>query len=211
MRRVTYYDTDKRQYVLLSKRQEDVIQKLGKLEDSLEQRDPQSFADYMVRLRQFHKVSQESFAAALHITPGAIKSIECGAHLPSYPTFGAIMNAYQVPMDELQFAFRRYAFRIKDEVLDYMIIQQNNRIIDPFIFQQIGRVINAERRFMSISIARLAGMIKSTPYLIRKAESGEGNITWAYLHVLAVALKSQRLEEISEMLRERTMQNGSHL
>lgn len=113
----------------------DTLTALGKLEDSLEKLEPKTFGEFMTRFRQRRGVSQTSFAAALHISRDTVKAIEADKNTPSYETLLAITDVYNIPLDTLRFAFRRYAFHLKDEAIDYMIDRQDSQLIEPTITQ----------------------------------------------------------------------------
>ena len=127
MQRVTYYDSTLKQYVLVGN-EHDTLTALGKLEDSLEKLEPKTFGEFMTRFRQRRGVSQTSFAAALHISRDTVKAIEADKNTPSYETLLAITDVYNIPLDTLRFAFRRYAFHLKDEAIDYMIDRQDSQL-----------------------------------------------------------------------------------
>lgn len=49
-----------------------------------------------------------------------------------------------IPLDTLRFAFRRYAFHLKDEAIDYMIDRQDSQLIEPTMYRNIGALLQCE-------------------------------------------------------------------
>lgn len=210
MKRATYYDINTKKYVLLEDSQ-DVLYALGKLEDFFEKREPKSFAEYISNFRKWHNVSQDSFATALRVKPITVKNIETGTNLPSYPIFQAMSNVYHTPISELQFAFRRYAFHLQDEALDYMISRQDDDLVEPFIYKHIGTLIQCERRFLSLSKEKLAEYANTSVYLISKIEKGEQDISYPMLRKFGDFLNSERLIEVSKKLNDRLLRKERRL
>lgn len=202
MRRVTYYDNSIKQYVLIGNIN-DPLTALGKLEDSLEKLEPKSFGEFMANFRHRHSISQASFAAALHISRDTVKSIEAGKHIPSYVTLIAMSDTYKISLNILRFAFRRYAFHLKDEEMDYMITQQDNVLIEPTMYRNIGTLLQCERKFISKSRKKLSAEIGLSDAVIEKYESGEVDIPWNILQQFGKHLNSDRLLEVSQKLKER--------
>lgn len=210
MKRVTYYDSTIKQYVLVGN-VNDTLTALGKLEDSLEKLEPKTFGEFMTNFRQWRGLSQASFAAALHISRDTVKAIETDKHTPSYATLVAMSDTYKIPLDTLRFAFRRYAFHLKDEAIDYMIDQQDNVLIEPTMYRSIGMLLQCERQFISKSRKQLSAETGLSTAVIAKYESGEVNIMWSVLQQLGERLNSDRLLEVSQKLKERMERKGTIL
>lgn len=208
MQRITYYDTVSKRYILLKDKQENIVDALGKLEDYLEEQEPRSFQEYMYRLRTYHKATQELFAYALNIKPITIQNIENGTNLPSYKTFRAIAQTYDIPLNHLRFVFRRYVFHLKDEALDYIIDCQDDSAVDTIIFKHIGTLIQSERRFMSMSKERLSSIVGVSVYVLTKIENGELFLPWQNVNTYGKALESDRLIDIGKKLKNRTLRRG---
>ena len=208
MKRVTYYDSTIRQYVLVGN-ENDTLTALGKLEDSLEKLEPKTFGEFMANFRQRRGLSQASFAAALHISRDTVKAIESDKHTPSYATLVAMSDTYNIPLDTLRFAFRRYAFHLKDEAIDYMIDRQDSALIEPTMYRNIGLLLQCERQFISKSRKQLSAEAGLSFAVIAKYESGEVNIMWPVLRQLGECLHSDRLLEVSQKLKERMERKGT--
>ena len=202
MQRVTYYDSTLKQYVLVGN-EHDTLTALGKLEDSLEKLEPKTFGEFMTRFRQRRGVSQPSFAAALHISRDTVKAIEADKNTPSYETLLAITDVYNIPLDTLRFAFRRYAFHLKDEAIDYMIDRQDSQLIEPTMYRNIGALLQCERRFISKSRKQLSDMSGISTPMIAKYESGEVDIAWPVLRQFGMCVDSERLLEVCQKLKNR--------
>lgn len=195
MKRITYYDPIIQKYALLASGEEEAIEAIGKLEDSLEKLCPKSFGEYLRRLRQRHNMTQESFAATLHIKPITVKNIENGTNLPCHATLLAISETYDISVDNLRFALRRYAYHLKDEELDYMLEQHNDAM-----HKHIGKLLQCERRFMSISKNELGAAVGCSAYYISKAESGKEKLCGQMLCCYGEYLKSCRLVEVGNLI-----------
>ena len=179
------------------------MQRVGKLEDSLEKLEPKTFGEFMTRFRQRRGVSQTSFAAALHISRDTVKAIEADKNTPSYETLLAITDVYNIPLDTLRFAFRRYAFHLKDEAIDYMIDRQDSQLIEPTMYRNIGALLQCERRFISKSRKQLSDMSGISSPMIAKYESGEVDIAWPVLRQFGMCVDSERLLEVCQKLKNR--------
>ena len=208
MRRVTYYDNTIKQYMLVGN-VNDTLTALGKLEDSLEKLEPKTFGEFMASFRHRHNVSQASFAAALHISRDTIKAIEADKHTPSYATLTAMADTYKIPLDTLRFAFRRYAFHLKDEAIDYMIDRQDNVLIEPTMYRNIGALLQCERQFISMPRKQLSAETGISTAMIAKYEAGEVDIPWTVLQQFGKKLNSDRLLEVSQKLQGRMKRKGS--
>ncbi len=202
MRRATYYDNAIKQYVLVGN-VNDALIALGKLEDHLEKLEPKTFGEFMASFRHRRNISQASFAAALHISRDTVKLIESGKHTPSYATLTAMSDTYKISLDILRFAFRRYAFHLKDEALNYMIVRQDNVLIEPTMYHHIGTLLQCERQFLSENRKQLSAETGLSVALITKYESGEVDIPWTALWQFGKCLNSDRLLEVSQKLKER--------
>lgn len=183
--------------------QKGTVTALGKLEDSLEKLEPKTFWGVMTRFRQRRGVSQASFAAALHISRDTVKAIEANKNTPSYETLLAITDVYNIPLDTLRFAFRRYAFHLKDEAIDYMINRQDNPLTEPTMYRNIGALLQCERRFISKSRKQLSDMSGISATMIAKYESGEVDIAWPVLRQFGMCVDSERLLEVCQKLKNR--------
>lgn len=208
MKRVTYYDSTIKQYVLVGN-VNDTLTALGKLEDSLEKLELKTFGEFMTNFRQRRGLSQASFAAALHISRDTVKAIETDKHTPSYATSVAMADTYKIPLDTLRFAFRRYAFHLKDEAIDYMIDRQDNVLIEPTMYRSIGMLLQCERQFISKSRKQLSAETGLSTAVIAKYESGEVDIPWTVLQQLGECLSSDRLLEVGKKLKRRMERKGT--
>ena len=84
-----------------------------------------------------------------------------------------------------------------------MIDRQDNPLIEPTMYRNIGALLQCERRFISKSRKQLSDMSGVSAVMVAKYESGEVDITWPVLRQFGICVDSERLLEVCQKLKNR--------
>lgn len=219
MSRLTKYDEDSKQYVLLDQSTDlsELIQALGKLEDFKEENEFKSFGEYLRYLRVVRlKLSKKEFINLTGYSNVTIWKYENNENQPKRDFLQVLITKCNVPEGEVRRYYRKFFLNYDDEQLDslvskYISIRVSGnfgaRQIQNMYDEMIGELIRHERSFLGLTMEQLgievakAGRVRNGVFsreTISKMERGKLSIEPYLLPRFAKALKSEKLKEIAD-------------